>query len=158
MMTNGSDIDEGAVLQATVCIVGAGPAGITIALRLADEGIPVVLLEAGGDGYDARAQSMMEGSYSGERAPPLHETRMSALGGSTSLWAGWCRPFDKLDFEKRPGLSMSGWPFSRDELEEAYDQAHEVIGLGKRDPDPLRLERRLRPALTALPPATARGK
>ena len=31
-----------------VCIIGAGPAGITLALRLAEAGWRVVLLEGGG--------------------------------------------------------------------------------------------------------------
>ena len=35
-------------LLSEVCILGAGPAGITLALELAEKGVDVVLLEGGG--------------------------------------------------------------------------------------------------------------
>ena len=40
--------DEGKEIEATVCIVGAGVAGITLALELEKQGISACLLESGG--------------------------------------------------------------------------------------------------------------
>ena len=37
----------GEVLQADVCVVGAGPAGVSLALGLVEEGLKVIVLEAG---------------------------------------------------------------------------------------------------------------
>ena len=79
---------EGA-LVADVVIVGAGAAGITLALELADSGLEVVLVEAGGASYGARSQE----HYRATRVdPPSHGPaqmyRRRNLGGTTALWGG----------------------------------------------------------------------
>lgn len=113
-----------------VCIVGAGPAGITLALELDGAGLSVCLLEAGGEAYDRDTQRLYEGEIFGDRCPPLRDTRLGALGGSSSVWAGWCRPLEAADFESRAGVAGSGWPFGRDELMPYYRRAQERSGLG----------------------------
>ena len=86
-----------------LCIVGAGAAGITLALELEATGLRVCLLEAGGSVYEAETQRLFEGEVVGQAYPMLRDTRVGALGGSTTVWAGWCRPLEALDFE-RAGL------------------------------------------------------
>jgi len=120
-----------------VCIIGAGPAGITLALELESSGMKVCVLEAGGDGYDRDAQRLLEGTMDGDRYPPLRDTRMAALGGSSHVWAGWCRPLDSIDFEPRPGRDAPGWPFDAAALEPYYRRAHDRCGLGAFDYDSL---------------------
>ena len=44
-----------------LCIVGAGPAGITLALELEATGLRICLLEAGGAVYEAESQRLREG-------------------------------------------------------------------------------------------------
>lgn len=119
-----------------VCIIGAGAAGITLALELAGQGRRVCVLEAGGESYTATAQRMLEGSVEGDPYPPLRRTRLSALGGTTHVWAGWCRPLDDVDFQARPALDQAGWPFDRDDLLPHYRRAHEVCGLAAFEYDP----------------------
>src|SRR5258705_11473093 len=119
-----------------VCIVGAGAAGITLALELEATGRRVCLLEAGGSSYEAAAQRLYEGQVVGQPYPLLRDTRVSALGGSTTVWAGWCRPLEALDFEPRDWCDAGGWPFGLDELRPYYARAHEVCGLAAFDYDP----------------------
>jgi choline dehydrogenase-like flavoprotein len=119
-----------------VCIVGAGPAGITVALELESSGWRVCLLEAGGTGYERSTQGLFEGEVLGQPYPALRETRVGALGGSTTVWAGWCRPLDPLDFEPRAWSGADGWPFGREELDPWYARAHELCGLAAFDYDP----------------------
>jgi choline dehydrogenase-like flavoprotein len=119
-----------------VCIVGAGPAGITLALELKEAGLRVCLLEAGGSVYEAETQRLFEGEVVGQHYPSLRDTRVGALGGSTTVWAGWCRPLEALDFEPRDWCSADGWPFGLDELRPYYARAHEICGLPAFDYDP----------------------
>jgi choline dehydrogenase-like flavoprotein len=119
-----------------LCIVGAGAAGITLALELEGTGWRVCLLEAGGSVYEAETQRLLEGEVVGQGYPALRETRVSALGGSTTVWAGWCRPLEALDFEPRDWCDADGWPFGLDELRPYYARAHEICGLAAFDYDP----------------------
>ncbi len=128
--------DGGADRTYDVCIVGAGPAGITLALELADRGRRVCLLEAGGEGYTEAAQRLLEGDVATGSYPPLRRTRMSGLGGSTQVWAGWCRPLEAVDFRPRPRFGSPGWPFDRDALMPYYRRAHELCGLAEPEYDP----------------------
>ena len=121
-----------------LCIVGAGAAGITLALELEATGWRVCLLEAGGPAYEAETQRLFEGEVVGQPYPLLRDTRVGALGGSTSVWAGWCRPLDALDFEPRDWCDAGGWPFGLDELRPYYARAHEICGLAAFEYDPER--------------------
>ncbi len=117
-----------------LCIVGAGAAGITLALELEATGWRVCLLEAGGAVYEPETQRLLEGEVVGQPYPALRDTRVGALGGSTTVWAGWCRPLEALDFEPRDGAG--GWPFGLEELRPYYARAHEICGLAAFDYDP----------------------
>ncbi len=119
-----------------LCVVGAGAAGITLALELEATGLRVCLLEAGGAAYETETQRLFEGEVVGREYPPLRDTRVGALGGSTTVWAGWCRPLEPLDFERRDWCSAEGWPFGLDELRPYYARAHEICGLAACDYDP----------------------
>ncbi|HKF94172.1 MAG TPA: FAD-dependent oxidoreductase, partial [Gammaproteobacteria bacterium] len=48
MLVDAHSIADRAQLNADLCIVGAGPAGLTIARALAPRGIKVFLVESGG--------------------------------------------------------------------------------------------------------------
>jgi choline dehydrogenase-like flavoprotein len=121
-----------------LCIVGAGPAGITLALELEATGVRVCLLEAGGAAYEAESQRLFEGEVMAAQYPALRDTRLGAFGGSTVVWAGWCRPLEPVDFEPREWCSAGGWPFGIDELSPYYARAHEICGLAAFDYNPER--------------------
>jgi choline dehydrogenase-like flavoprotein len=118
-------------VEADVCIVGAGAAGITLALELERRARSVVLLEGGGLHRD----DFSTGLYRGVAEAPalanvgayLTASRLRYLGGSTNHWAGWCRPLDPLDFETREWIPHSGWPFGRAVLEPYYPRASELV-------------------------------
>ncbi|KAB0680373.1 FAD-dependent oxidoreductase [Aureimonas leprariae] len=122
-----------AKLDADICIVGAGPAGITLALELADTGLKIVLLESGGEVHDPETQSLYSALNVGIDYEALERTRSRLLGGSSNCWGGWCKPLDPLDFVERDWIPDSGWPFGSEELAEYYVRAHSYLHLGAFD-------------------------
>jgi len=129
MIIDSKDIEQEAVLDADICIVGAGAAGITIAREFFNTDTKVLLLESGGLEYDNKTQDMNKGEFEGntfEKASGesyLRNLRQRYLGGNTNCWRGWCGKLDKEDFEKRDWIPNSGWPIKRDELDPYYDKA-----------------------------------
>ncbi len=117
-LTRSADVPDGTRLDTGICIVGGGPIGITVALQLEGAGIDVTVLESGGsDGETAEHRALNEGAVVGLPYYDLTETRMRGLGGASNLWAGWCRPIDRIDLERRDWFPTTGWPISYDELE-----------------------------------------
>jgi choline dehydrogenase-like flavoprotein len=123
-------LPAGTVLTPDLAIIGGGPAGISLALALADSGHDILLLESGGMVFDAKVQSLYAGGQSGVAYTALDGGRLRFLGGSTNHWGGWCRPLDAVDFEARPFLPHSGWPFGRKELQPYYARAQSLVEAG----------------------------
>lgn len=77
---------DGAVLESDDCIIGAGPAGITVALRLMATRASVILLESGSDEPSPDIQQINEGSLVGGPYAGLRVTRRRGVGGTVNLW------------------------------------------------------------------------
>ena len=112
-----------------VCVIGSGPAGITLARRLAAQGLEVALMEAGGLEWSEESQDLYAGESVGLTSPPLDGARLRYLGGSSGHWNGLCRPFDPADFAARPGNPEAGWPIGRADLDPYTADAHDILDL-----------------------------
>ena len=123
MLIDSRQLPDGHVLDADICIVGGGPAGITLALELAQSSLKVVLLESGGMTFDDRTQQLYAGPNLGFQYDPLDEARLRFLGGSSNHWAGNCMPLTPMDFERRAWMPHSGWPISFEDLAPFYQRA-----------------------------------
>jgi choline dehydrogenase-like flavoprotein len=132
MMIDAETLEDGARLQADLCIVGAGAAGITLALQFLDRGISVLLLESGGLKEEAGSQALYEGEVADERLhSPTTKYRQRRFGGSTTIWGGRCIPFDPIDFERRDWVPDSGWPFGIEALLPYYPRANRLCEAGR---------------------------
>ncbi|WP_102961236.1 GMC oxidoreductase [Mangrovicella endophytica] len=120
---------EASSFQPKVCIVGAGPAGITIARVLAKLGTPVVILEAGGEEVTEESQDFYRGTTVGDPYFDLDVARLRFLGGCSNHWAGWCRVLDASDFEARPWVPDSGWPIGRHDIEPFLGEVQDILDL-----------------------------
>lgn len=131
MIQNGKEIDDNQPLQSEVCVIGAGAAGVTLALDLAEKGIEVILLEAGGIDANTLPNDDLEGNIAdAQYHAPLSECRSRRLGGTTALWVGRCLPLDPIDFESRDYVKNSGWPIRFEELARFYPRANEYCHAG----------------------------
>jgi choline dehydrogenase-like flavoprotein len=158
LLIDASELPDGTTLHAEVCVVGAGPAGLTVARGLAAAGRDVVVLESGPRAPDAASRDLAAGERVGHPYFALEETRLRAFGGTSHSWPlveGWrLRRLDPLDLEGGRGRG-EGWPLSYGELARHYPLAEERCGI---TPGPYEAEAWAGPEtpVLPLPPAVAR--
>lgn len=118
MITTSAD-----TLDATfdVCVVGAGPSGIALALAAQARGLKVLLLEAGRESPtpgdpDILAADITDPSWH----DPTDVTSACALGGTSHWWGGRSVPFEPSDFET--------WPIGFNDIAPWYGRAAEFLG------------------------------
>nr|WP_246408895.1 GMC family oxidoreductase [Parvularcula dongshanensis] len=124
--------DTDAPLEADVVIVGAGPAGLTLAHELIGTGRRVLVLESGGFELEEETQDLYRGALTGHQKTDIAWSRLRYFGGTTGHWGGHCLPLDEVDFGTVPGRTAA-WPMSRADLDPYYARAHEYCDLGAYD-------------------------
>ena len=133
MHADGRLLENESLIEGDICIVGAGAAGISMALDWNHSPYKVILLEGGGFEYDPKIQDLYAGKTTGQRYYPLMSARLHYFGGTTGHWAGFCAPFDPIDFEKRSWIEHSGWPITLTDLDPYYKRAQKKLELGPYD-------------------------
>lgn len=136
MIIDFREMEAGTALQADICIVGAGAAGITLAMELAGTGADILLVESGGREFDAAIQQLYAGPNIGHHYFDNDLSRLRYFGGTTNHWGGRCIAMDALDFRKRDWVPHSGWPITRAELEPFYQRAAAFCAMGRAETDP----------------------
>lgn len=137
MLADGRTVPADETIQTEVCVVGAGPAGITIARELSRAKVEVVLLERG---PDPRVEPPQNADTAINVGIPYRvgRSRMFAVGGATHRWHihtamgdgyGRLRELDEEDFESRPWIPNSGWPIRKDQLDSFYPRARSLFDL-----------------------------
>jgi choline dehydrogenase-like flavoprotein len=131
MMLDTNDLPDKHLLSADLCIIGAGAAGISMALALADTALDVLVLESGGLKAEKSTQALYQGEVADERLhSPPDRYRQRRFGGTTTIWGGRCVPFDAIDFETRDYVPNSGWPIDRESLTPYYPKANLLCEAG----------------------------
>ncbi|MEM6614118.1 MAG: GMC family oxidoreductase [Cyanobacteria bacterium P01_C01_bin.72] len=140
MIIDGRSISEHQQLKTEICIVGGGPAGITIANEFINTRFDIVLVESGGLKFQPTTQALSAGKVVSIKQSDLKNSRRRQVGGNAHVWnapisqktPGWrCLPLESWDFESKDWIAHSGWPFNRQDLEPYYQRAHQICGLNK---------------------------
>jgi choline dehydrogenase-like flavoprotein len=136
MHFDGRAVPRDTELAADLCIIGAGAAGISMALELAGSPMSVLILEK--RRLRSRSADPGSGPRRSRRLPtfPLEIRPLRFFGGTTGHWGGFCRAFDPIDFEARPWVPHSGWPITHAEVAQYYEHAQELCQVGPPDYEP----------------------
>lgn len=138
MIEDARTLAAGTRLQADICVIGAGPAGTTLALELAELGRDVLLLEAGGleDDPDLSALAAPASGFRyGSETEIIQHLR---FGGNANSWhvrtpSDGSRvrfaAFQDADFEAREETGNWRWPFRAADLRPAEHRAGALWGL-----------------------------
>jgi GMC oxidoreductase/Pyridine nucleotide-disulphide oxidoreductase len=119
-------------MAADLAVVGAGPAGIVVALEAAKQGISVVLIESGGRTFDPGVQELAEAAqWDRRRHAPLSLSTRRQVGGTSNIWGGKCVPFDPVDFIARPYLGTPAWPVGYEEIQSYFQRACDWMVCGR---------------------------
>ncbi len=94
-----------------ICIVGTGPAGMTLCSELSNTNKKICVLESGTLEKNDYADSLRETESDG-LIKIRNSSRERVFGGTSTTWSGLSSPMDKVDFEK--------WPIKIEDLEKYY--------------------------------------
>lgn len=134
MIREASDIPRDTQLTYDLCVVGAGAAGISIALEMDGSPFRVLVLESGGMTPDDATQDLHNGFATGLPYFSPGGSRLRFFGGTTNHWGGLCKPFVDIDFQVQPGVRHSGWPIGSTDIAGHYGRAAEICNLASLDP------------------------
>ena len=119
-------------LDADICIIGAGVAGLSVAHSFIGTAVSVCIVEGGGMEAEERYQALFEGSSVGSPAFDPATSRMRAFGGTCNLWGRGCIPLGTA-LDQRSWVPHSGWPVTYADLESSYRQARAFCGIESHD-------------------------
>src|SRR6476469_8285939 len=122
-----------ASVQFVIVIVGAGAAGILLAVEMTKKKKNILLVESGHFEEDESRQALNTVSQSGKIVTNAVWGRKRAIGGTTIAWGGQSLPFGPLDFQERDWVQNSGWPLTFEELAPYYDLANRFMQIDELD-------------------------
>jgi choline dehydrogenase-like flavoprotein len=118
-------------LSASVCIVGAGMAGLIAATRLArDKRLRIIVVESGLRTVDPTVATLNEVENAGAKYDGALLGRSRALGGTSLMWSGKLLPLSPSDMLPRPYLDLEGWPLDSAELDSYRQEIEAFMEIG----------------------------
>ena len=131
MIINSDELENNNIFKADLCIVGSGPASLTIVKDMQQAGLNIIVLSGGEYKVTKKNQNLYKGFVKPKNShEPLDQYRHRVFGGSGNFWGGRCVPMDEIDFKKRDWISNSGWPIKYSELKPYYKLASKLFKIG----------------------------
>lgn len=123
--------------SADVCVVGAGPIGLTVVRRLLERGRSVVLLERGADVAEGQTGSG-EIAFDGRPYGGAAAGRAFGFGGTSALWGGQLLPVMERELGGDPETGAPSWPIGLSDISDHYATLDRWLKVA---PGPFELER-----------------
>jgi choline dehydrogenase-like flavoprotein len=128
-------LPAGHTIEADLCVVGAGPAGLTLAREFEGTATRVVLIESGGFDVDDDIQSLNDGTTISTHhlEDALRDGRRRQFGGTTNLWVHHTDPDDGRRHARMllpEAIDFTDWPVDRETLLPFFERAHHTCRLG----------------------------
>lgn len=126
---NANRLPPDSILNADLCIIGAGAAGITLSSELDGSLESVCLVESGSYDTDESTQALCDLDIDGYPVRENFMSRARYFGGTCNLWAGRSMKLTEFDLSKRDWVPNSGWPITYSELQSYYGKAETILKL-----------------------------
>ena len=105
-------------------VIGAGPAGITLSLELAEANRTVLIFETG-TVTEPRYDLPNAVNYGHFTNGWWDQHSIRAVGGTSRVWAGYCATLMEVDFDN-PAAGVR-WPMAKSDLAPYYRRAAPVL-------------------------------
>ncbi len=125
MITSANKVAKNSVITTNLCVIGSGPAGLSLALEFQDRSQKICMLEGGDREPNPEAQALYDVETNGLPVSPT--SRLRVLGGTGKSWKGLWKPHDEIDFQLRSWIPSSGWPISQAALQPYYGRAAQLF-------------------------------
>ncbi len=131
-MIDARKLSDGSVLACDICIIGAGPVGISVAREFIGSNLKVTLLESGGTAPGDNADDLLELASDAAYGTTSFITNIHHYGGNSNAWniirndgvmGVRFATFQEVDFRVRPGIKNSGWPLGPNDLAPYIERA-----------------------------------
>ena len=132
MLVDAEMIQDETTITSDVAVVGAGPAGIVLALELAEAGYEVALIESGLLRFCEEIQNLNQANhFDPQFHASMSECTRRQIGGTSTIWGGRCVPYDPIDFSKRDYIPYSDWAVTYEEIEAYFPKTADYFLCGK---------------------------
>ena len=146
MLIDGNTRATEGVVETDICVIGAGPAGISFAREFAGADVRVAVLESGHFKFDQQIQDqavgVLDNYYWDSNA--ISDGRQKQFGGTSNMWVyntvpdderryARCVPPEEIDFTGYANQPDQCWPMPLTDLEPFYRRAQVVWNGGKFD-------------------------
>ena len=102
-------------------IIGSGPAGISVALKLEEKGFDTLIIEAGSQNYSNESLNFLDGEVFGDNYSDLKTSRLRQFGGSSGHWGGTCSILKDSDF--------NDWPIKKNDIDYYQKDAKKILNI-----------------------------
>lgn len=148
MLIDGNTRATEGVVETDICVIGAGPAGISFAREFAGADVRVAVLESGHFKFDQQIQDQAFGELDNYYwdSNAISDGRQKQFGGTSNMWVyntvpdderryARCVPPEEIDFTGYANQPDQCWPMPLTDLEPFYRRAQVVWNGGKFDYD-----------------------